>query len=189
MKGEWAYWESYFDQATCDKIVQLAMKIPSEEPTVGGLTGEATKTLRRSRIRWIREENPDFKFLFDEYWKLLIQVNRDFFGFSVTHLPPLQFTEYYGSDNGEYKSHQDIFWINDTPRHRKVSIITQLSPRSNYDGGELTFQNLGETPPQNIIEKQGSVIAFPSFVYHSLQPLTRGVRFSLVGWFEGPKFQ
>jgi PKHD-type hydroxylase len=165
------------------------MKIPSEEPTVGGMDRDKTKTFRRSRVRWIREENPDFTFLFDDYWKLLVRVNRDFFNFNVTYLPPIQFTEYYGSDNGEYKSHQDVFWITDTPRHRKVSVVTQLSPKSNYDGGEFVFDNLNEQPPQEVIQKQGSVIAFPSFVYHSLRPVTRGVRFSLVGWFEGPKFQ
>jgi len=189
MKGEWAYWDSYFSKETCEKVIQLAMKVPSEEPTVGGLTGEATRTLRKSRVRWLREDNPEFKFLFDEYWKLLVNVNRDFFRFNVTHLPPIQFTEYYGFENGEYKSHQDIFWITDTSRHRKVSIITQLSPKENYDGGDLIFDNLNEQPPKEIIQKQGSIVAFPSFVYHSLRPVTRGIRYSLVGWFEGPYFQ
>lgn len=189
MKGEWAYWENYFSPETCNKIVQLAMKLPVEEPTVGGMTGEETKTLRRSKIRWIYQEDPDFKFLFDDYWKLLISVNRDFFGFNVTHLPPIQFTEYYSTDLGEYKSHQDVFWITNTTRHRKVSIVTQLSPKSDYDGGELTLDNVAEKPPNHIIEKQGTIVAFPSFVYHTLHPVTRGKRYSLVGWFEGPKFQ
>ena len=189
MNGEWAYWQNYFTPETCDKIVELAMKLTPEKPSVGGLTGDAVRTLRRSTVRWITEENPDFTFLFDEYWKIMVRINRDFFGFNITHLPPIQFTEYHATHLDEYKSHQDIFWITNTSRHRKATIITQLSPRSNYDGGELVLEHLNQYPPKEKIETQGTVISFPSFVYHSLKPVTRGTRYSLVGWFEGPQFQ
>lgn len=189
MKGEWAYWLNYFSKETCEKIIDLALELPPEQPTVGGLTGEDTKRLRRSTVRWIHEENPKFSFVYEEYWKLLVRMNRDFFGFNVTHLPPIQFTEYHETNQDEYKSHQDVFWINETPRHRKVTLVTQLSPRSDYDGGELILENVYPAPTSKEIESQGTVIAFPSFVYHNLQPVMRGTRYSLVGWFEGPKFQ
>jgi PKHD-type hydroxylase len=37
--------------------------------------------------------------------------------------------------------------------------------------------------------KKGTVIAFPSFIPHRVTELTSGVRKSLVGWIEGPKFR
>jgi len=51
MKGEWAYWLNYFSKETCEKIIDLALELPPEQPTVGGLTGEDTKRLRRSTVR------------------------------------------------------------------------------------------------------------------------------------------
>ena len=32
------------------------------------------------------------------------------------------------------------------------------------------------------LNKQGSVIVFPSFMWHKVDRITRGIRYSLVGW-------
>jgi predicted 2-oxoglutarate/Fe(II)-dependent dioxygenase YbiX len=36
---------------------------------------------------------------------------------------------------------------------------------------------------------QGSLVAFPSFMTHRVTPVTRGLRWSLVTWLEGPPFR
>ena len=36
---------------------------------------------------------------------------------------------------------------------------------------------------------QGNIIFFPSIYYHEAMEVTKGVRYSLVGWFEGPKWK
>ncbi len=190
MKGEWSFWSEYFTPQVCDKIITLAMKLPPKQPTVGGATNLAeVQKMRKSTVRWIMQDNKEFDFLFDDYWKLAVRMNRDFFGFNITTLPHIQFTEYHAENNDEYKSHQDVFWITDTPNHRKMTLITQLTPSENYDGGNLTLDNVAVKIPEDKIKTQGTVIAFPSFVYHTLHPVTRGTRYSIVGWFEGPKFQ
>lgn len=33
-----------------------------------------------------------------------------------------------------------------------------------------------------VAREQGSIIVFPSFVYHMVEPITRGTRYSLVMW-------
>ena len=42
---------------------------------------------------------------------------------------------------------------------------------------------------QQSAREQGSIIVFPSFVYHQVTPVTRGMRHSLVGWIAGPTFR
>ena len=188
MKGEWVYNEAFYNKQQCDYIIEEALKIEPEEPTLGydGKTGDSN--FRRSKIRWILPNHKELGFLFNDYWRLLIAINKDWYGFNVDNLPYLQFTEYDESYKGEYKSHQDVFWINPSNKHRKVSFILQLTDDKIYEGGDLVLEHVSENPPADIVRKQGTLLTFPSFVYHRLTPVTKGKRYSLVGWFEGPKF-
>ena len=34
-------------------------------------------------------------------------------------------------------------------------------------------------------QKQGTLVLFPSYTLHEVKPVTKGVRYSLVGWYEG----
>ena len=38
------------------------------------------------------------------------------------------------------------------------------------------------------IAEKGSIVVFPSFVYHRVKPVTKGVRYSLVVWNLGNPF-
>lgn len=187
MRGEWVYNEKFYTPEVCNKIIECALKIEPEKPTLGFDGSVTDDSYRRSAIRWIHQNNPDLQFLFMDYWAFLISINKDWFGFNINQLSYLQFTEYDSEYEGEYKSHQDVFWINDSPNHRKVTMIIQLTDENTYTGGDLILENCSEPPPEKI-RNQGTVIAFPSFVYHRLTPVTSGKRYSLVGWFEGPKF-
>jgi PKHD-type hydroxylase len=70
---------------------------------------------------------------------------------------------------------------------RKLSFVLQLSDPKNYKGGELQI-HLGETP--NVMKKeQGTVVAFPSPTLHEVTPITKGKRYSLVGWITGKPFK
>jgi PKHD-type hydroxylase len=188
MKGEWVYNESFYTKEQCDFIIEKALKITPEDPTLGYEGKVGDDNYRRSKVRWIHPENQDFWMVFEDYWKMLLNVNKNWYGFNINSLPYLQFTEYDESYKGEYKSHQDVFWINPSNNHRKVTFVLQLSDEQTYEGGDLVLENLTETPPAEIVRKQGTLLTFPSFVYHRLTPVTKGKRYSLVGWFEGPKF-
>ena len=68
---------------------------------------------------------------------------------------------------------------------RKLGITVQLSDPKDYSGGEFMFSEDIGTPSQDIIKQKGTVIVFPSFLYHKVMPVSRGRRYSLVGWYEG----
>jgi PKHD-type hydroxylase len=182
-----------FSSEECDSIVEMAKILPSHSPTIGVEGRVSDDDYRRSVVRWIDTGlNPEFSWVHDKIWKIQSIINHEWFKFNVTHLPPLQFTEYDGSYRGEYKSHQDVFWLNDTNSHRKISIVVQLTDANLYDGGVLRFENVKNQPTDGdytAMKVKGTVIAFPSFIFHKLEPVVRGRRHSLVAWFEGPKFQ
>lgn len=69
---------------------------------------------------------------------------------------------------------------------RKISMTINLNAPGEYDGGNLKF-DFGPHSANRFhecteIRPQGSIIIFPSFVYHQVTPVTRGTRYSLVLW-------
>ena len=83
----------------------------------------------------------------------------------------------------------------DDPSHgkiRKLSMTISLSDPTEYDGGNLEFDFRNQVDWENNkkekihsceeIRPRGSIIVFPSFVWHRVAPVTRGTRYSLVVW-------
>lgn len=189
MKGEWCYFKSYIDKETCEKIIQDVNIIPENDAQVG--PGIVNNDVRRTKIRFINAGDWRFQYIFDIFWKTAISANDDFFGFNISRLNFIQFAEYNSNQLAEYKAHHDVFWMNnDENYHRKLSAMIQLSDENSYNGGnfELVDANIKTTPPQNDIRKQGTILYIPSFLSHQVTPVTSGVRYSLVAWFEGKKW-
>ena len=98
--------------------------------------------------------------------------------------------EYDSSYGGEYKRHQDVFWINNDPiYHRKLTAVIQLTNPNDYDGGDFKLFNVNSFPEPQEIRQQGTVFFLPSFTEHQATPVTRGTRHSLACWFDGPKWR
>ena len=87
----------------------------------------------------------------------------------------------------------------DNGKIRKLSMTCQLTDGSEYSGGELEFDFRNSEPHQRQDDKhlrkateilpKGSIIVFPSFLWHRVKPITRGVRYSLVLWHLGYPFK
>ena len=91
----------------------------------------------------------------------------------------LQFATYTEGDF--YGLHSDADKEND----RVLSVSVQLSKSSDYEGGDLMFRGQNIWSYESVERKQGTVIIFPSYVYHEVTPITKGKRYSLVQWFKG----
>ena len=174
------YWfESAFSPNLCQQIIDLGKSFPQEGgQTFGGSDGEPSP-IRSSTIRWIDYLDPRAKRLVDELGRMAIEANNklfqlDLYGFTEK----LQFTEYEGQ-GAHYDWHPDI---GPNMTKRKISIVVQLSDEKDYEGGELLI-NTGELIVPS--KKQGSVILFPSFLMHKVEPLRSGSRYSLVSWVSG----
>jgi len=90
-----------------------------------------------------------------------------------------------GSTFGKYERHSDRRNESSGSASRYMSVIINLN--SNYEGGEFIFFN-PTTRKEDVIReeklKEGSVLMFPSnFLFpHSVKPITKGTRYSLVCW-------
>tara|TARA_B100001113_G_scaffold114675_1_gene93386 strand:+ start:828 stop:1532 length:705 start_codon:yes stop_codon:yes gene_type:complete len=97
-------------------------------------------------------------------------------------------------------------FVYDNGLHRKLSMTIQLSDQDDYEGGHfqwlephLEFDRMTGTNPQVNMQDAiktvafsakniGSVVVFPSFLYHQVTPILKGQRKSLVCWFTGKPY-
>jgi len=111
--------------------------------------------------------------------------------------PSVQFAKYSSEgDKFEWHCDQEFNWKTWDIKHqidknqnkwhfRKVTAICQVSNPDDYKGCNLEFRH-HKHEDDNPYRDQGTLIIFPSFVYHRVTPLLSGKRFSLTYWYEGP---
>jgi hypothetical protein len=113
-------------------------------------------------------------------------------------------TAYKRDDNGELilglgnkPQFVDNTWTHNPEwdgKVRKLSMTVNLTDPDEYSGGEFQIDrgpHYSEDRYYNVeeIKPRGSIIVFPSFVYHQVTPVTKGERKSLVMWTLGPKWR
>jgi PKHD-type hydroxylase len=78
---------------------------------------------------------------------------------------------------------------------RKLSVTCSLSDPKDYKGGELEFDFRNMDPDKKSVRKcaeiseRGSIVVFPSHIWHRVKPVTKGTRYSLVIWNLGHPFK
>ena len=84
------------------------------------------------------------------------------------------------SPGGKYDVHTDFY----TDAPRQLSVIINLN--EDYEGGDLIFTDQKEKETKRLKLEKGSIVFFPSnFMYpHSIQPITKGTRYSIVAWLQ-----
>ena len=89
---------------------------------------------------------------------------------------------------------------NDDPKNpnyhgkiRKLSVTISLSDSSEYTGGRLQFLDRSGYKQKIItcteVLTKGSLVVFPSFMWHRVTPVKKGIRKSLVMWNLGDPFK
>ncbi len=172
-----------------EKLVKAQVYPNDNEKDIKNNKGSLNEKARTSKICFISDE-----WIYEILHPLIHESNKKAnWNFEISCTEPLQFTQY--GLNEFYNWHQDstAYPFKDTHPNfngkiRKISSITNLSKPSDYEGGnlEFDFRNLRETS-SNVrvckeIKEQGSVVIFPSFIFHRVTPVTKGTRYSLVSW-------
>jgi len=148
--------------------------------------------IRQSDVVWL-----DDRWIYDELQPWVHRANEEAgWNFQWDWSETVQFTTY--SSGGFYSFHQDS-WPKPYPnthqnpsfrgKIRKLSVTVTLSDPWEYEGGRLEFgfTNFREKEKAKIqqcteILDKGSLVVFPSFVWHRVTPVTKGFRQSLVMW-------
>jgi PKHD-type hydroxylase len=186
-------WKSWVVETTtplftpdqCRQIIESGRRQKPQTAQVGmGKPGGGTDTKKRvTTISWIPFE--EMKPMYDQVNQFIQQANLNHFGFGDIQITEnAQFTEY--PEGGFYDWHMDCdVNMQHEPPVRKISMTVLLSPENQFEGGDLEVM----APGKKAKLKQGHALIFASFLNHRVNPVTRGVRQSLVMWFGGTPFR
>ena len=203
----WAF-KSAIPPRLCDHIIQHGLSKSESMAMTGAygdnkkLSNEEVTDLKRKRdsnITWLDEQ-----WIYKELHPFIEKANINAgWNFNWDFSEQCQFTKY--KLNQYYDWHCDSW---DRPygkegptkgKIRKLSMTCQLTDGSEYDGGELEFDFRQYEPHmrdesmhlKQVIEilPKGSIVVFPSFLWHRVKPVTKGVRYSLVMWSLGYPFK
>jgi len=203
------YFQSALTPRFCDELVKYGKLQQEQIALTGGQTEKVNKgkplddkdildlkKKRDSNIAWLND-----RWIYKEIQPFIHQANRlANWNFDWDFSESCQFTKYgpgqhYGAHCDSWESPYANADNKDTfGKIRKLSVTCSLSDPSEYEGGELEFQFRNQddpTPKKKCIEilPRGSICVFPSFVWHEVKPVTKGVRYSLVIWSLGYPFR
>jgi PKHD-type hydroxylase len=203
------YW--YFKKAIpdhiCDDIIKYGLQTREQMAVTGGygdpkqLNRQQVKDLKKKRdsnIVWLSEN-----WIYKELHPYIRQASASAgWNFQWDWSEPCQFTKY---NKGQYYDWHCDSWEgsynkpDDPNTHgkiRKLSVTLSLSDEKDYKGGELEFDLRNKDPDKKRntmickeIKPKGSMVVFPSFLWHRVRPVKKGSRYSLVIWSLGRPFQ
>ena len=186
-------WKSWIIQTTtplftpdqCNQIIASGRAQKPQQAQVGmDKPGGGTDTKKRvTTISWIPFK--EMGHMYQDLNSFIQKANENHFGFAdVRVTEQAQFTEY--PVGGFYDWHMDCdTHMGHEPPVRKISMTLLLNDPSEFEGGDLEIMGPGRSTPL----KQGHAICFASFLNHRVQPVTKGMRQSLVVWFGGKAFR
>lgn len=176
-------WPELFDPEVCERVIGLVRPFEPARGRVGAHDGD-DRAVRRSDI-WFFEPEPATAFVFDRLVQAVQHLNQGY-AFELSGFAGgCQIARYAAGERGHYDWHMDL---GTGPMScRKLSLSVQLSQPDAYDGGDLEFRIAGLSRER--LRRQGTLIAFPSYLQHRVAPVTRGERWSLVAWIEGPPYR
>ena len=212
LRNYYYYFQSALTPRLCDEIIEYGKRHKPEIAVTGGaelndqnvkkdgtLKKSVLKKLhvkRKSDIVWMNDA-----WLYKEIHPFVRQANEEAgWNFDWDWSESCQFTIY---KKGQYYDWHCDSWdkpyVEEGPtkgKIRKLSVTVTLTDPKEYKGGELEFDFRSQEPDKkpNLrtcteILPKGSLVVFPSFVWHRVKPVTKGERNSLVIWNLGYPFK
>ena len=210
LQNYYYYFQSALTPRFCDELIKYGISQQEQLALTGGQTEKVNKgkplddkdiidlkKKRDSNIVWLSD-----RWIFKEIQPFIHQANQlAGWNFEWSFSEACQFTKY--KLNQFYDWHADSWetpYANkDNPdtfgKIRKLSVTCSLSAPEDYEGGELEFDFRNTDPDKQSVRKcaeikpRGSIVVFPSHVWHRVKPVTKGTRYSLVIWNLGYPFK
>ena len=203
LQNYYYYFQSALTPRFCDELIKYGISQQEQLALTGGQTDNVNKgkpleekdiidlkKKRNSNIVWLND-----KWIYKEIHPYVHEANKlAGWNFDWDFSESCQFTKY--KLNQFYDWHADAWEsVYDNPSNpdthgkiRKLSVTCSLSAPEDYEGGELEFDFRNTDPDKQSVRKcaeikpRGSIVVFPSFVWHRVKPVTKGTRYSLVIW-------
>ena len=202
------YFKSALTPKFCDDVIKHGLNHKGSLARTGDYINKdlskaqikVMKKKRNSEVTWLNDN-----WIYKEIHPYIHKANKlAGWNYQWEKSESCQFTKY--KQNQYYDWHCDS-WDKpydkpgkiDHGKIRKLSVTCQLTDGSEYKGGELEFDFRNYDPhmrdelehvqqAKNILTK-GSIIVFPSFLWHRVKPVTEGTRYSLVLWNLGKPYK
>lgn len=177
------YW-FFSDALSSDACKKLIQSIESQVHGEDAQIGLDLKGIVNKEIRDVKKINlPSYRGIGATMVGLGMSANHQSWQFDITHSNQTDYLIY--DVGGHYIPHIDTFIKPGNKETRKLTVLVFLNDE--FEGGRFFIQD-GHTkiyPPQSV----GSCLVFPSFLSHGVEPVTNGIRRSIVTWLLGPWFK
>jgi len=210
LQNYYYYFQNALTPRFCDELIKYGISQQEQLAVTGGqqekikkgqsLNNDDIKDLKKKRdsnIVWLSD-----CWIYKEIHPYIHKANKlAGWNFDWDFSEACQFTKY--KLNQFYDWHSDSWnapYENQNNKEtfgkiRKLSVTCSLSDPKDYKGGELEFDFRNMDPDKKSVRKcaeilpRGSVVVFPSHVWHRVKPVTKGTRYSLVIWNLGYPFK
>ena len=187
----------------CDKIIKYGNEHKQKMAVTGNIS-KRKKPLTQKEIKDLKKHRNSRVTFLNDWW-----IQRHIFpaiqeanvvakwNLSITGHESMQFTKY---NKGQFYDWHYDSWVDPYENNtvRKLSVTVSLSDENDFEGGDLEFaiqDNNAKKPLKKIlrtcheVRKKGSLVVFPSFLWHRVTPVIRGTRYSLVIWSTGEPYR
>ena len=176
-----AVFEAHISDSFCENLIKTYSQdnIAKQPPVIGG---NGTKgTINREIRDTDRVLLPQNVGIGATLTATGLNANNYWWQYNITHANQTELLIY--KPDGHYNAHVDTF--HQHGEARKLTALAFLN--DNFEGGKFFLNATGTPyyPPQ----KKGTVLVFPSYMVHGVEPVTKGVRYSCVTWLIGPYFK
>jgi hypothetical protein len=164
----------------CNRLINSVEQLDTETAKIGGGANDVVD----KKIRDVKKiQLSAWTGLGAQMAGMGLSANQQAWKFDVTHSNQCDYLIY--DVEGHYHAHTDTFMDPTQTECRKLTVLAFLN--EDFEGGRLFLQIGYEKiyPPQNA----GTVLVFPSFILHGVEPVTKGIRRSVVTWLVGPWFK
>jgi len=199
LKHNYFYFRHAVPIQTCKKILKACRSKTQEVAKVTERSSieKSSHKYRNCKVAWIND-----KWIYDILNPFIHTANKEAgWNFQWDWNETSQFTiyekdQYYGWHSDQHPApfkHQNK---NINGKIRKLSLTLQLTDKTKYEGGDFQFmwinnkkKDLLDITTVDDAKDIGTVIVFPSSIYHQVLPITKGKRESLVNWSVGLPFK
>ncbi len=168
-----------FSVKECEQIIASCLPYPLlDDPTlqadpsyIPGIQGK----------RRLIDQATDNGWIIQRIMPAAAQLNHQHYHFDIEGVEMPHFCEYKPGQGSGW--HMDF--ASDATTNRKLTILLFLTDPDQFGGGQFHCHPRTERSEQ----RQGALIVFPSYLMHTVEPVTEGVRHSLITWGVGPAFR
>ena len=200
-KNDWITFPNGLAEDACDKLIRQAEdKLESADEETHDRPLENLEDSKKTDIVWTEDQ-----WIYDAVWKYMVQANENAeWKYEISAADRMQLARYKKGMFYNWHSDSRADAYNNPANKLTLGRIRKLTMtcilNDDFEGGEFQMIKYDHfTPlkreswidqfPDNHIStveyKKGTIIVYPSDIFHRVKPVTKGIRYSLSLWFLG----